>query len=94
MFYINFISHFSSIGNLILQVVAKHEGDLVLKFDYKNKKIYWEVVRQGPSRHKIEVDWSNIIGIEAAIEDHRQGILQLEVLKFSYCFSKLLRLWV
>ena len=60
-------------------MVPKNDGDLVLKFDYRNKKVTWEIVREGPSKHKIEIDWSNIIGIEAAIEDHRQGILQLEV---------------
>ncbi|XP_022968779.1 uncharacterized protein LOC111467912 [Cucurbita maxima] len=63
------------------QVVPKNDGDLVLKFDYRNKKVTWEIVREGPSKHKIEIDWSNIIGIEAAIEDHRQGILQLELQK-------------
>lgn len=66
--------------------MANSESDLVLKFDYRNKKLSWEVVLEGPSKHKIEIEWSNIIGIQAAIEDHRQGILQLEVFKFSYCF--------
>lgn len=46
----------------------------------------WEIVREGPSKHKIEIDWSNIIGIEAAIEDHRQGILQLEVSLINFYF--------
>ncbi|XP_022158816.1 uncharacterized protein LOC111025282 [Momordica charantia] len=63
------------------QVVPQNEGDLVLRFDYRTKKISWEIVREGPSKHKIEIDWSNIIGIEAATEDHRQGILQLELQK-------------
>lgn len=64
----------------IFQAVPQNEGDLALRFDYGAENISWEIVTEGPStKHKIEIDWSNIIGIQASTEDHRQGTLQLEV---------------
>lgn len=57
---------------------CRNEGDLVAKCYYAKKKIVWEIL-EGALKRKIEVQWSDIIGIKAIVGEDRPGILELEV---------------
>lgn len=63
---------------MVLQLVAKNEGDLVAKFYFAKRQLVWEILRNG-LKQKIEIEWSNIIGIQAFLEEDKPGILEVEV---------------
>ncbi|XP_031736050.1 uncharacterized protein LOC105436206 [Cucumis sativus] len=73
----------SILGALMLQIgswqlVAKNEGDLVAKFYFAKRQLVWEILRNG-LKQKIEIEWSNIIGIQAFLEEDKPGILEVEL---------------
>ena len=58
---------------------------MVVKLNFVRKQICYEVMWNG-SRKKIEVDWSNIVGIRASLNDNGFGILEVEVMINIYLF--------
>ena len=63
----------------VVQVVARNEGDLVAKFYFAKRMLVWEILRNG-LKEKVEIEWSNIIGIQAFMEENKRGILEVEVI--------------
>lgn len=55
------------------------KDELVVKLNFASKQICYELMWNG-SRKKIEVDWSNIMGIKASLNDKEHGILEVEVI--------------
>ena len=55
-----------------------HEGHLVAKCYYAKRKLVWEVL-EGALKSKIEILWSDIVGIRATIIDDQPGVLEVEV---------------
>ncbi|CAK9328437.1 unnamed protein product [Citrullus colocynthis] len=73
----------SILGAMMLQIgswqlVARNEGDLVAKFYFAKRQLVWEILRNG-LKEKIEIEWSNIIGIQAFLEENKPGILEVEL---------------
>lgn len=62
----------------MVQLVGRNEGDLVAKFYFAKRQLVWEILRNG-LKEKIEIEWSNIIGIQAFMEENKPGILEVEV---------------
>ncbi|KAL3651343.1 hypothetical protein CASFOL_004345 [Castilleja foliolosa] len=65
--------------------ISQNEGDMMAKFYFAKKKIVWEVLDENilvgnevKMKSKIEIVWSNIIGLNATIRDDI-GILQIEL---------------
>lgn len=58
--------------------MSKYEGDLIAKCYFAKKKIVWEIL-EGPLKRKIEIQWSDIIGIRGVILDDKPGVLEIEV---------------
>jgi hypothetical protein len=61
-----------------VQRASKNEGDLMAKCYFFKKKLVWEFL-QGRLKYKIEIQWSDISGINAVMEKNQPGILQIEV---------------
>jgi hypothetical protein len=61
-----------------VQRASKNEGDLMAKCYFLKKKLVWEFL-QGRLKYKIEIQWSDISGINAVMEKNQPGILQIEV---------------
>ncbi|KAK1364200.1 hypothetical protein POM88_039761 [Heracleum sosnowskyi] len=57
---------------------CRNEGDLIAKCYYAKKKIVWEIL-EGALKRKIEIQWSDIIGINATVGEDRPGVLELEL---------------
>ncbi|KAJ4836527.1 hypothetical protein Tsubulata_041840, partial [Turnera subulata] len=72
----NFAASYLKIGSW--EITSKNEGDLVAKCYFAKKKLVWELLKGG-LKSKIEIQWSDIIGIRATIRENEQGILELEV---------------
>lgn len=60
------------------QRISSHEGDLIAKCYYAKRKLVWEVL-EGALKSKIEMQWSDIVGIRAVIRDNENGLLEIEV---------------
>lgn len=69
-----------------LQVVSQNQSGLIAKFYYTKRKIVWEIL-DGSLKSKIELLWSDIIGINAVLHDKQSGILELEVDIFIFILS-------
>lgn len=61
-----------------MQRKSRNEGDLVAKCYFAKKKLVWELLKGG-LKNKIEIQWNDIIGINALMQENRLGILQIEV---------------
>ena len=61
-----------------MQRKSRNEGDLVAKCYFAKKKLVWELLKGG-LKSKIEIQWNDIIGINASMLDNQPGILQIEV---------------
>ncbi|KAJ4847831.1 hypothetical protein Tsubulata_011786 [Turnera subulata] len=72
----NFPASYIRIGSW--EIVSKNEGDLVAKCYFAKKKLVWELLKGG-LKSKIEIQWSDIIGLKATFRDNEPGILQLEL---------------
>ncbi|KAL1809792.1 hypothetical protein ACET3Z_026782 [Daucus carota] len=55
---------------------SRHEGDLVAKCYFAKHKLVWEVL-DGGLKNKIEIQWSDIIGLKAAYPDDGPGTLDV-----------------
>uniref|UniRef100_A0A7N0VJ48 TRF2/HOY1 PH-like domain-containing protein n=1 Tax=Kalanchoe fedtschenkoi TaxID=63787 RepID=A0A7N0VJ48_KALFE len=73
----NFGACFLKIGKW--QRVKRFEGDLVAKCYFAKKKLVWEVL-EGALKSKIEMQWCDIMGIRAQVQDpYQPGILEIEL---------------
>ncbi|XP_074323120.1 uncharacterized protein LOC141660059 [Apium graveolens] len=72
----NFPAKLLQIGTWIRP--CRNEGDLIAKCYYAKKKIVWEIL-EGALKRKIEIQWSDIIGINATVGEDRPGVLELEL---------------
>jgi hypothetical protein len=70
-----------------VQRKSRNEGDLVAKCYFAKKKLVWELLKGG-LKNKIEIQWNDIIGINALMQENQLGILQIEV--FSAFFKALI----
>jgi hypothetical protein len=61
-----------------VQRKSRNEGDLVAKCYFAKKKLVWELLKGG-LKNKIEIQWNDIIGINALMQENQLGILQIEV---------------
>ncbi|KAB1200159.1 hypothetical protein CJ030_MR0G007931 [Morella rubra] len=59
------------------EVPVRQDG-LVAKCYYSKKTFVWEILKGG-LKSKIEIQWSNIIGIRASIVEGRRAILEFEL---------------
>lgn len=62
-----------------VQEVPVRQDGLVAKCYYSKKTFVWEILKGG-LKSKIEIQWSNIIGIRASIVEGRRAILEFEVI--------------
>lgn len=63
---------------LSLQYKSRYEGDLVAKCYFAKHKLVWEVL-DGGLKNKIEIQWSDIIGLKANYPDDAPGTLDIVV---------------
>ena len=62
-----------------MQVQPPREGTLVVKIYFAKRKLVWEIL-ENALKKKIEIQWSDIIGIRARIMEDKPGILEIEVI--------------
>ncbi|GAA0141041.1 hypothetical protein LIER_02278 [Lithospermum erythrorhizon] len=72
----NFRAYLLKIGDW--EVISQHDGNIVAKCYYAKRKLVWEIL-EGPLKSKIELQWSNIVGIRATILDNQPSILEIEL---------------
>ncbi|XP_057966850.1 uncharacterized protein LOC131157029 isoform X2 [Malania oleifera] len=58
------------------EYASKHEGDLVAKCYFAKHKLVWEVL-EGGLKSKIEIQWSDIMGLKANCPDNGPGTLNV-----------------
>nr|XP_043623966.1 uncharacterized protein LOC122595626 isoform X1 [Erigeron canadensis] len=58
------------------EYVPKHEGDLVAKCYFAKQKLVWETL-DGGLKSKIEMQWSDIVGLHANCPDHGPATLTI-----------------
>ncbi|KAL2465682.1 hypothetical protein Adt_41533 [Abeliophyllum distichum] len=68
----NFPASLLRIGNW--EYVSRYEGDLVAKCYFAKHKLVWEVL-EGGLKSKIEIQWSDIMGLKANCPDDGPGTL-------------------
>lgn len=61
-----------------LQYKSRYEGDLVAKCYFAKHKLVWEVL-DGGLKNKIEIQWSDIMGLKANYPDDGPGTLDVVV---------------
>ncbi|XP_016505969.1 uncharacterized protein LOC107823775 isoform X1 [Nicotiana tabacum] len=57
---------------------SRYEGDLVAKCYFAKHKLVWEVL-DGGLKNKIEIQWSDIMGLKASYPDDGPGTLDVEL---------------
>ncbi|XP_022968799.1 uncharacterized protein LOC111467928 isoform X3 [Cucurbita maxima] len=60
------------------QLPLSNTNKLVVKGLFVKKQLCYEISSNG-CRVKIEIDWSNIIGIRAAMKKNEPGVLEVEL---------------
>lgn len=63
---------------MCMQYKSRYEGDLVAKCYFAKHKLVWEVL-DGGLKNKIEIQWSDIMGIKATYPDDGPGTLDVVV---------------
>ncbi|CAI0446616.1 unnamed protein product, partial [Linum tenue] len=58
--------------------VAKNTSDLTTKCYFAKRKLVWEILEGGLKR-KMEMQWSDIIAIDACIREKEPGVLRIEL---------------
>ncbi|KAL4584629.1 hypothetical protein LXL04_009234 [Taraxacum kok-saghyz] len=58
------------------EYTSKHEGDLVAKCYFAKHKLVWEVL-DGGLKNKIEIQWSDIMSLNATYPDNAPGTLNI-----------------
>lgn len=66
-----------------LQYKSRYEGDLVAKCYFAKHKLVWEIL-DGRLKNKIEIQWSDIIGLKADYPDEQPGTLDVAVIIFLF----------
>lgn len=61
-----------------MQYKSRYEGDLVAKCYFAKHKLVWEVL-DGGLKNKIEIQWSDIMGLKASYPDDGPGTLDVVV---------------
>lgn len=74
---------------MFCQKKSINEGDLIAKCYFAKKKIVWEVLERA-LKSKIEIQWSDIIGIKATLQHSHYGLLEIEVYIYYYVLSCLI----
>lgn len=59
--------------------MSRYEGDLVAKCYFAKHKIVWEIL-EGGLKSKIEIQWSDIMGLRADCPDDDPGTLTIVVM--------------
>ncbi|KAK4595377.1 hypothetical protein RGQ29_013724 [Quercus rubra] len=72
----NFGASLLRIGSWMVQ--PPREGALVVKIYFAKRKLVWEIL-ENALKKKIEIQWSDIIGIRARIMEDKPGILEIEL---------------
>ncbi|XVF31461.1 hypothetical protein REPUB_Repub16aG0148000 [Reevesia pubescens] len=60
------------------QRVTRNEGDLVAKCYFAKRKLVWEFLENGLKK-KIEIQWSDILSLNAVMQEDQPGILDIEL---------------
>jgi hypothetical protein len=64
----------------IVQEVAQHNEDLLVKCYFSKRQLIWEVLPKSTTlKKKIEINWCDILAIRTIIEEHKPGVLEIEV---------------
>ncbi|CAH9140952.1 unnamed protein product [Cuscuta epithymum] len=74
----NFSGSLLKIGSW--EYVSRYEGDLVAKCYFAKQKIVWEILDAG-LKSKIEIQWSDIIGLRADCPDNSLGTLTVALVR-------------
>ena len=64
-----------------MQYKSRYEGDLVAKCYFAKHKLVWEVL-DGGLKNKIEIQWSDIMAINASCPDDGPETLDVVVIGF------------
>ncbi|KAL4636538.1 hypothetical protein ACB092_03G016900 [Castanea dentata] len=72
----NFGASLLRIGSWTVQ--PPREGALVVKIYFAKRKLVWEIL-ENALKKKIEIQWSDIVGIRARIMEDKPGILEIEL---------------
>lgn len=70
------------------QYTSRYEGDLVAKCYFAKHKLVWEIL-EGGLKSKIEVQWSDIMGLKADFPDEAPATLIVVVCYFVSTFMQL-----
>ncbi|CAN4084368.1 unnamed protein product [Withania somnifera] len=70
----NFSGSFLRIGSW--KYASRYEGDLVAKCYFAKHKLVWEIL-EGGLKSKIEIQWSDIMGLKASCPENSAGSLTL-----------------
>lgn len=73
---------------LMCQFTSRYEGDLVAKCYFHKSKLVWEVL-EGGLKSKIEIQWSDIMGLKADCPDDGPGTMTVVVL-YNLCMPEML----
>nr|GMC63310.1 ATP-dependent DNA helicase [Ipomoea batatas] len=74
----NFCGSLLKIGSW--EYVSRYEGDLVAKCYFAKHKIVWEIL-EGGLKSKIEIQWSDIMGLRADCPDDDPGTLTIVLVR-------------
>lgn len=69
-----------------MQYKSRYEGDLVAKCYFAKHKLVWEVL-EGGLKSKIEIQWSDIMALNAHCPDNGISTLNVVVCMTLYAFS-------
>lgn len=72
---------------LMCQFTSRYEGDLVAKCYFHKSKLVWEVL-EGGLKSKIEIQWSDIMGLKAECPDDGPGTMTVVVL-YNLCMPEM-----
>ncbi|GMY25707.1 pyriculol/pyriculariol biosynthesis cluster transcription factor 1-like [Fagus crenata] len=62
------------------QEVAQHNEDLLVKCYFSKRQLIWEVLPKSTTlKKKIEINWCDILAIRTIIEEHKPGVLEIEL---------------
>lgn len=74
----NFLASVLKIGTW--EYKSRYDGDLVAKCYFAKHKLVWEVL-DGGLKNKIEIQWSDIIGLKAVYPDDKPGTLDVALVR-------------
>ncbi|CAN1223821.1 hypothetical protein LINGRAPRIM_LOCUS812 [Linum grandiflorum] len=66
----------SKTSRSLQQYTARYEGELVAKCYFAKHKLVWEIL-EGGLKSKIEIQWSDIMGLKATVPEDGPGLLNV-----------------